>query len=137
MLVLCLVPALAGPVDPVNQDHGLAVKGYDVVAYFTESQAVKGSPSFTHGWKGAVWQFSSAAHRDLFARSPERYAPQYGGYCAYGVSRNYIAPIDPEAWTVIDGKLYLNYSQRVKRTWSKEIPKYVQLADGYWPGLHK
>jgi len=134
-----LLPALAAsPADPVNKDRGgVAIKAYDAVAYFTDSKPVKGSPSFTHQWNGATWQFASAEHRDAFAKSPEKYAPQYGGYCAYGVSQNHTAPIDPEAWTVIEGKLYLNYSQRVKATWSKEIPKFVEQADRNWPGLHK
>jgi hypothetical protein len=134
-----LLPAFAGsPSDPVNKTgSGIAIKGYDPVAYFTDSKPVKGSPAFTHQWMGATWQFATAAHRDEFARTPEKFAPQYGGYCAYGVSQNHTAPIDPEAWTVLDGKLYLNYSPGVKKTWSKEIPKYVEQADKNWPGLHK
>jgi YHS domain-containing protein len=134
-----LLPVFAGsPADPVNKNgSGVAIKGYDPVAYFTDSKPVKGSPAFTHQWMGATWHFSTAGHRDEFARTPEKFAPQYGGYCAYGVSQNHTAPIDPEAWTVLDGKLYLNYSQGVKKTWSKEIPKYVEQADKNWPGLHK
>jgi YHS domain-containing protein len=136
---IALLPALAGsPADPVNKNgSGVAIKGYDPVAYFTDSKPVKGSPNFTHQWNGATWQFASAEHRDEFAKSPEKYAPQYGGYCAYGVSQKHTAPIDPEAWTVLDGKLYLNYSQGVKKTWSQDIPKYLQEADKNWPALHK
>jgi YHS domain-containing protein len=135
---LTLMPALAGsPADPVNKNGGVAIKGYDAVAYFTDSKPVKGSPSFTHQWNGATWQFATAEHRDAFAKSPEKFAPQYGGYCAYGVSQNHTAPIDPEAWTVLDGKLFLNNSQSVKKTWSQSIPKYIEEADKNWPGLHK
>jgi hypothetical protein len=139
LLGVTLVPVFAAsPADPVNKSgSGIAIKGYDPVAYFTDSKPVKGSPDFTHQWMGATWHFATAAHRDEFARTPEKFAPQYGGYCAYGVSQNHTAPIDPEAWTVLDGKLYLNYSQGVKKTWSREIPKYVEQADKNWPGLHK
>ena len=83
-----------------------------------------------------VW-FASAENRDEFARSPEKYAPQYGGYCAYGVSQGHTAPIDPEAWTIVEGKLYLNYSKGVKKTWSEAIPKHIDEANRNWPGLHK
>lgn len=139
LLGATLLPVLAGsPADPVNKNSsGVAIKGYDPVAYFTDSKPVKGSPQFTHHWNGANWQFASADHRDEFAKSPEKYAPQFGGYCAYGVSQNHTAPIDAEAWTIIDGKLYLNYSQGVKATWSKAIPKYLEQADKNWPALHK
>jgi YHS domain-containing protein len=138
-LGIALLPVLAASAaDPINKSgSGVAIKGYDAVAYFTDSKPVKGSPNFTHQWNGATWQFASAEHRDLFAKSPDQYAPQYGGYCAYGVSQNHTAPIDPEAWTVRDGKLYLNYSQSVKKTWSQDIPKYLDQADKNWPSLHK
>jgi len=124
--------------DPINKEgSGLAIKGYDPVAYFTQSKPVKGSPAFTYQWMNATWRFASAADRDEFARAPEKYAPQYGGYCAYGVSQGHTAPIDPEAWTIVEGKLYLNYSKVVKKTWSEAIPKYVEDANRNWPGLHK
>jgi YHS domain-containing protein len=134
-----LLPALAASrADPVNKSSGgVAIKGYDPVAYFNDGKPVKGSAQFTHQWNGATWQFASAEHRDQFAKSPEKYAPQFGGYCAYGVSQNHTAPIDPDAWTVLDGKLYLNYSQGVKNTWSKAIPKYLEQAQKNWPNLHK
>ena len=139
LLAVSFLPVLtASAADPVNKNSsGVAIKGYDPVAYFTESKPVKGMPSFTHQWNGATWQFSSAANRDLFAASPEKYAPQFGGYCAYGVSQNHTAQIDPEAWTVIDGKLYLNYSQGVKKTWSQATPKYIEQAQKNWPALVK
>ena len=97
---------------PVNQSSdGVAVEGYDPVAYFTDSKPVKGSSQYTYRWQGAIWHFASAQHRDAFAKSPESYAPQYGGYCAYGVSQGHTAPVDPAAWKIINGKLYLNYKQ--------------------------
>lgn len=114
-------------------DRGIAIGGYDVVAYHTDSKAVHGSDSFQFTWQGAQWMFTSAAHRNLFAKEPERYAPQYGGYCAYGMSRGYKAIIDPTAFTIIDGKLYLNYSTRVQDTWRKDTRGYVGKADAHWP----
>ena len=134
-----VLPAFAqSKVDPVNKDgSGVAIKGYDPVAYFTQSKPVKGSASFTHQWMNSTWWFASAEDRDEFARTPEKYAPQYGGYCAYGVSQGHAVNIDPEAWAVIDGKLYLNYSKGVKKTWSEAIPKHIEEANRNWPGLHK
>jgi len=124
--------------DPINKDgSNVAIKGYDPVAYFTQSKPVKGSSAFTFQWLNATWWFASAEDRDEFSRSPEKYAPQYGGYCAYGVSQSHTAPIDPEAWTIVEGKLYLNYSQGVKKTWSEAIPKHIEEANRNWPGLHK
>src|SRR5262245_43490248 len=101
----------------VNAARGLAIQGYDVVAYFTDGRPVRGTEAFTHRWQNAEWRFTSAEHRDAFAASPERYAPQYGGFCAYGVAQGYRVDIDPEAWRIVDGRLYLNYSQSVNRTW--------------------
>jgi hypothetical protein len=86
---------------------------------------------------GATWQFASADSRDSFAADPRKFAPQYGGYCAWAVSRGYTADTDPEAWKIIDGKLYLNYSKSVQRKWETDIPGNVAKADGNWPGLHK
>jgi YHS domain-containing protein len=143
-LVLTLAMAAAVTVfaatkaDPINKESsGVAIKGYDPVAYFTDSKPVKGSSGFTHQWMDSTWWFASAEHRDEFARNPERYAPQYGGYCAYGVSQGHTVTIDPEAWTIIEGKLYLNYSKRVKKTWSEAIPQHIAEANRNWPELHK
>jgi hypothetical protein len=143
-LVLTLAMAAAVPVfaaskaDPINKEsNGVAIKGYDPVAYFTDSKPVKGSSAFTHQWMNSAWWFASAEHRDEFARNPEKYAPQYGGYCAYGVSQGHTVSIDPEAWTIIEGKLYLNYSKAVKKTWSEAIPQHIDEANRNWPGLHK
>ena len=121
--------------EPIHARDGLALSGYDAVAYFTQSKAVKGDPKFEHEWGGARWRFASAANRDAFARSPEKYAPRYGGYCAYAVSRNYTAPTDPEAWKVVDGKLYLNYDKKVRELWEKELPGVIATADRNWPGV--
>ena len=98
--------------EPVNTGYfgDVAIKGYDPVAYFTENKAVEGSPEFTYRWLGATWQFASAEHRDQFMKEPTRYAPQYGGYCADGVSFGTVTTnIDPKAWRIIEDKLYLSY----------------------------
>jgi YHS domain-containing protein len=107
------------------------------VAYFTDSKPVKGDPKFSYTWRGAAWQFASAQHRDLFVQNPEKYAPQYGGYCAYGVSEGHTVDIDPEAWRIIEDKLYLNYSKSVQQMWLKEPEARIRRADQNWPGLHK
>jgi hypothetical protein len=133
------LPLFAGSkADPINKDgSGVAIEGYDPVAYFTQSKPVKGLPAFTYRWMNSTWLFASAENRTEFTRNPEMYAPQYGGYCAYGVSQGHTVSIDPEAWTVIDGKLYLNYSQGVKKTWSQAIPKHIEEANRNWPELHR
>lgn len=120
----------------VNVDRkGVAIKGYDPVAYFTMSEPVKGDKTFTVSWMGATWRFASAGNRDLFEKDPEKYAPRYGGYCAFGVANNYLVKIDPKAWTVYQGRLYLNYSLKVRDQWSQDIPGYIKKADANWPEL--
>ncbi len=131
---LIAVPALA---DKVNSDGGAAVRGTDVVAYFTEGKAVAGSPQFLHSWNGAEWRFASSANRDAFAAEPGKYAPQYGGFCAWAVSQNYTAPVDPDAWHIIDGKLYLNYSRAVQLRWRLDTAGNITKANANWPTLGK
>lgn len=125
----------AAGVAPVYANGGVAVDGSDVVAYFTQNTPVKGSSDFTHDWNGATWQFASAANRDAFAADPAAYAPQYGGYCAYAVSEGYTASTVPEAWKIVDGKLYLNFSRRIQRRWERDIPGRIRSGDANWPGL--
>ena len=139
ILSLCLTAAFAKtPVEPVNKSKtGLAVKGYDVVAYFEQSEPHKGSTEFTFTWMSATWQFSSAKNRDLFMAGPEKYAPQFGGYCAWAVGHAYTADADPEAWKIVDGKLYLNYNKDVQKKWSTETTKWIEDGKKNWPGLHK
>jgi YHS domain-containing protein len=115
----------------------VAIRGYDPVAYFTEQKPVRGSEQFRYSWMGATWLFASAANRDQFAANPAQYAPQYGGYCSYAVSKGHTASIDPEAWHIVDGKLYLNYSKGVQKTWEKDVPENIQKVDQNWPELHK
>ena len=128
--------AMAGEAGPYQKDwSGTAAEGYDVVAYFTDGKATKGDKKIIHEWNGAKWRFASAANRDAFAANPEKYAPQYGGYCAYAVSQGYTASIDPKAFSVVDGKLYLNYSPSVKQTWETNIPGYISEAEKFWPTI--
>ena len=134
--LLSTTPALAQKAD-VYADRGGAIRGYDPVGYFTAGRPVKGSPQFTHQWRGATWHFASAENRDRFGAAPEKFAPQYGGYCAYGVAQGYAVSIDPAAWTIVDGKLYLNYSLSVRENWNKDIPGYIRKADTNWPGVRK
>lgn len=116
---------------------GLAIDGYDPVAYFTERKPVKGDRQFEHQYNGAKYRFASAANRDLFAKNPEKYAPQYGAFCAYAVSRNYTADTDPLAWKIVDGKLYLNYNAAAQKAWEVDVPGNIVKGDANWPGLSR
>jgi YHS domain-containing protein len=116
---------------------GTAVEGYDVVAYFTEGKPVEGSKDHSVEWKGVDWHFTSDAHKKLFEADPEKYAPAYGGYCAWAVSQGYTASTVPEAWKIVDDKLYLNYSKGVQSTWEEDIPGNIKMADSNWPGIAK
>jgi YHS domain-containing protein len=136
-------PALAAP--PINTlrggilggSSGVAILGYDPVAYFTEGKPVKGDPKYMHEWMGAKWQFASPSHLALFRSEPEKYAPQYGGYCAYGVSQGHLVGIEPDKFKILDGKLYLNYDADVQATWLKDPAGYVRQADAKFKGLLK
>jgi YHS domain-containing protein len=138
LAVLTAVVALraSGQVPPIYQDGGLAIKGYDVVAYFTVGQPTKGSTEFTYKWMGATWQFANAKDLELFKADPGKYAPQYGGYCAYAVSKNHTASVNPKNWKIVDGKLYLNHD--IAYTfWKRNIPENIKKADGNWPAIEK
>ena len=126
-------PAMAEQI--VYVEDGVAIQGADPVAYFTEAGFVEGSDEFTHEWQGVTWQFASAENRDLFAAEPEKYAPQYGGYCAWAVGQNALAAIDPNAWSIVEGKLYLNANKRIQDRWNKDIPGNIALAEANWPEL--
>lgn len=124
------------PAAPVNVDaQGVTLKGYDAVAYFTDGRAVPGLPQFEFTWNGARWRFATAANRDRFAKAPEQYAPQFGGYCAWAVSRNYTADIDPQAFAVVDGKLYVNYSTFIQARWRLDRDGNIVKGHQNWPGL--
>lgn len=116
-------------------EDGVAIQGYDPVAYFTESKPIAGNSEFSHDWQGATWQFANAENRDLFKNDPEKYAPQYGGYCAWAVKEGITAPIDPQAWEIVDGKLYLNLNPSIQKQWQQDIPGYIAKANQNWPDV--
>ncbi|ARD20869.1 YHS domain-containing (seleno)protein [Shewanella japonica] len=117
---------------PIYNDQGYAVTGYDVVAYFTDNKAVKGSTAFQTEYQGSQWLFATKQHQRQFEQSPERYIPQYGGYCAYAMSSGFVVSSDPQTFTVYQDKLYLNYSLSVRENWLENKAQFIQEADGYW-----
>ncbi len=116
----------------VSTAGDIAIKGYDPVAYFKAGRSQQGTGAFSFDWHGKTWQFSSKENRDLFAASPEKYAPQYDGYCAWAMTESRLAVTDPEVWKIVDGKLYLNCSQAAYEKWSKDIPDHIKKADRIW-----
>ncbi|HVL72908.1 MAG TPA: YHS domain-containing (seleno)protein [Beijerinckiaceae bacterium] len=139
LLALALggAPAAQTAPSPVNVLAGnrLAIHGYDPVAYFVEGRPRRGRPEFAVEHRGARWLFANEENRGRFRADPERYLPAYGGYCAYGVSQGYLVKIDPNAWRIVDGRLYLNYDRGVQRTWEKDVPGHVATANRNWPRL--
>jgi YHS domain-containing protein len=141
VLVACAALAFAAPALARSPDiytgflSSTAVGGYDPVAYFTDGKPVPGNRDITFTWKGATWRFVSEKNRDLFKQKPEAYAPQYGGYCAWAVSRNYTAKGDPKYWKVVGGKLYLNYDAGVQKDWEKDVPGNIAKGDKNWPAV--
>lgn len=123
----------------LNLEKGdLAIEGYDAVAYFSlskSSKAIKGKEEFSDNWGGATWYFSSNENLNTFKTNPEKYIPQYGGYCAYAAARNYLYSVDPNAWTVKNSKLYLNASTGLRRSWLKNADSEISKADRNWPNL--
>jgi len=119
-----------------STDNG-AIDGYDAVAFFTDSAAVKGDKAFTTEWNGASWCFASAENLDAFKSNPEKYAPQYGGYCAYGTADGHLSPTQAETWTILDNKLYFNYNMKVKERWMQDQNGYIEKANKNWPELSK
>lgn len=123
--------------DAINSSFigNVAIEGYDTVAYFTDGRAIEGSKKFQFEWMGANWRFSSAENLSTFKANPEKYAPQFGGYCAYAVSQNSTAGIEPDKFSIVNGKLYLNYNKDVFEKWRLNKNKYIKDAERFWPGL--
>jgi YHS domain-containing protein len=144
-LSLTLGVNLAFAAEPINtleksgffsyKPSGVAIRGTDTVAYFTEGKPIAGSDKYTSQWEGATWKFSSQKHLDLFTANPEKYAPQYGGYCAYGTAQGNLVKIEPENWTIIDDKLYLNFNDSVQKTWENDTAAYIKKADNVFEEL--
>lgn len=135
-------PMLLGAAGPAQASEarvftrrGLAIRGYDPVAYFTTGAPAKGDSANTTMWDGAEWRFATAANKALFDADPQAYAPQYGGYCAFAVANNYTASTDPDAWSIENGKLYLNYSRSVRARWLEDVPGNIAKGDANWPSV--
>lgn len=143
--LLCIFLVLASSVwvladsdnKPIATDSsGVAIKGYDTVAYFTEGRAIKGKKEFEFSWQGALWYFASAKHRDIFMENPERYAPKFGGYCAGGIIRGITVAANPKNWKIVDGKLYMNYSKRGRDQFHKNATVNIKKAEENWAKLN-
>ncbi|WP_299922719.1 YHS domain-containing (seleno)protein [uncultured Pelagimonas sp.] len=119
----------------IYAEGGIAIDGSDAVAYFDNNGPVAGSASHAVSWNGAEWHFASAANAETFKTNPTAYAPQFGGYCAYAASLGYVAPTMPEAWTLYDGKLYLNANLRARELWLKDVPGNIAKGEANWPGI--
>jgi YHS domain-containing protein len=145
ILTICLLAPLLlvgaafanSPIPQVNTEGGLAIKGYDPVAYFTDGKPIRGSAEFSASYGGADYHFVSAEHRELFLADPEKYVPQYGGYCAYAVSLNRTADIDPDEWAIVNDKLYLNNGFFAQRLWSLDKRGNIAQGDRNWPSIPK
>lgn len=136
--MLCFVGLLVlvfGSVAAARAAENLQIKGYDPVAYFTAGKPAKGDSKFEYKWMDGTYRFATQENLELFKKTPEKYAPQYGGYCAYGMSEGYPAPIDPEAWTIVNGKLYLNYNKSVQKRWLENRDQRIIQADKNWPAI--
>ncbi len=134
LAVVFATPAFSGE---YFETDGVAIHGYDPIAYFAEMKPVKGSAEFRAEYQGSIFYFSTASNRDTFTADPDKFAPQYGGYCAFGMAKGYKAAIDPAAFTVVDSKLYLNYSETVRSKWNSDIPGYIRQANANWPDVKR
>lgn len=134
-----LVSALPRPsfamTNEIYSEGGIAIDGSDAVAYFEGGGPVAGSSDHTVDWKGATWRFATAQNAAKFEADPDAFAPQYGGWCAWAVANNYTAPTVPKAWSIVDGKLYLNFSRRIRRRWERDIPGNIAKGDANWPSV--
>ncbi len=120
-----------------TDEKGIAIKGYDAVAYFTEGRATKGNPEFAYSWRDTQWYFANARHREMFAADPEQYAPQFGGHCANGLSVGKVVVADPEQWTIVDGKLYMKFNRSARDRWRQDKDTKIIKAEKNWAEIHK
>lgn len=130
-----LARAQSKPIVYTGLVAGVGAGGYDVVQYFEQGKPVVGSSQFSAQHDGVIWRFSSAESRNRFAMDPSRYTPQYGGYCAWAVSEGYTAKGDPTAWSIVDGKLYLNYNASVHKTWQRNTTLHITRGNANWPSV--
>jgi YHS domain-containing protein len=134
-VAVSVLPLAAAQASEIFTTGGLAIRGYDPVAYHTENKPVKGAADFESVWKGAVWRFASAENKAKFDTDPEQYAPAYGGYCAYAVAYGSTAKTEPDAFSIVDGKLYLNFDKRIQSKWEADIPGFLKKSEQNWPGI--
>ena len=132
-IALISVYSVSAQKSPVYAPKGIALDGYDAVAFFKQGKPVKGSSAFEFQWNSAQWLFADQADLESFKKTPEKYAPQYGGHCAYGASKGKKAPTEVDTWSIVDNKLYLNYNQNVKSIWVKDQGAYIETANKNWP----
>ena len=136
LLVFSATATFAGTKQLLNLDHnGVALQGYDPVAFFTDNRPVKGDPQFESEYHGAKYSFASSEHKAAFEKDPAKYEPQFGGFCAYGASRGHAAPVKIEAWQIVDGRLLMQYDLGVKNDFNKDQQGNLRKADANWPGL--
>jgi len=135
LMALIFLPLAFAAESPIFATGDGAIRGYDPVAYFTLGKPTQGNDQFTSSWQGATFKFASAANLELFKADPAAYAPQYGGYCAYAVAKGATAGTVPDAWTIVEGKLYLNYSLAVQQRWRKDVAGHIKAADRNWPAV--
>lgn len=135
LLFTATLPAFADEGPTYVDRKGYAIRGYDTVAYFTDNKAIKGDKQFQYEWNQGIWLFANQQNLERFKADPERFAPQYGGYCAYAVANNSYASVDPKFFAIKNDKLYLNYNQRVQKRWNKKTKQFISQADKYWPQL--
>lgn len=133
---LLLLPRVAfAATPPIYAENGIAIDGTDPTGYFTDGAPVAGDPEIALDWNGATWRFASADARAMFEADPGRYAPRFGGYCAWAVAEGYTASTTPEAWKIVDDRLYLNFSRRIQRRWEQDIPGNILRAEANWPAV--
>ena len=135
LLILCGNFSLAFAADINKTRDGVAIEGYDPTAYFTESRPVRGDSAHSHQWGGATWYFASEQARKLFTQNPEKYVPQFGGYCSNGLADDHKIGADPKNWRIIDGKLYLFFSDYGREQWSGNVKSLIEAADETWQEL--
>lgn len=137
IVLFCLVCTPVVMAGKINKSFlkGIAIEGYDPVGYFLENRALKGNPNISFKWQDAVWYFVSSANRDLFAADPIKYAPQYGGHCANGMSEGHKVSGNPEIWRMIAGKLYFFYAQTGRDRWATNTDQWIEDANRNWERL--
>ncbi|WP_370088228.1 YHS domain-containing (seleno)protein [Ekhidna sp.] len=135
ILLLCFGFLASAQKSPTYTTKDGAIKGYDPVAYFTKGEPTKGDQSFMFEWNKANWYFSTQENLEAFKSDPEKYAPQFGGYCAYAVGNGYTYESDPKAWKIVDGKLYLNYRRGIQKKWEADQANFIKKAEENWPEL--